>query len=98
MITASEARQLIHKEAAITECKRQTQSDIERAIACGLSKVCLSKTSCYLKQDGTIGSYKDGVYIDCTTEIEEWLYSLGYDIRPTGYINGYYQQTKDICW
>ncbi len=97
MISASEARKMINKEVAIEECKRRTEANIMRAIEAGRNKTCLSNTSCYLKEDGTIGTSKDR-YVNCEHEIKDWLRSLGYRIEPTGYIGGVLQRTEDICW
>lgn len=97
MITASEARKLMYKEVAIKECKHRTEEKIKGAINRGMSRTCLSTTSCYLKEDGTIGGCGDR-YVDCTYEIKEWLKSLGYRIEPTGYSGGVWQKTEDICW
>ena len=98
MINANEARKMINKEVAINECKRRIEESIMRAIEAGRDKTCLIDTSCYLKEDGTIGSYSDGRRIDCEYEIKIWLRELGYRIEPTGYIGGVLQRTKDICW
>ena len=97
MINANEARKMINKEVAINECKRITEASIMRAIEAGRNRTCLTSTTCYLKEDGTIGSYGDR-RIDCEYEIKSWLKDLGYRIEPTGYISGVWQRTKDICW
>ena len=41
MISASEARKLMYKEAAIEECKRRTEEKIKGAINRGMSRTCL---------------------------------------------------------
>jgi len=97
MINANEARQMIHKEVAIEECKRRTEEKIKGAISRGMSSTCLTTTYCYLKEDGTIGGCNDR-YVDCTYEIKQWLKSLGYRIQPTGYCGGVWQDSEDICW
>lgn len=97
MISASEARQRINKEAAINECKRRIEANIMQAIEAGRNRTCLCHTSCYLKEDGTVGGYGDR-HVDCEYEIKQWLKSLGYRIEPTGCIGGVWQRTEDICW
>ena len=97
MINANEARKRINKEAALNECMRRTEANIMEAIEKGRNKTCLCHTSCYLKEDGTVGGYGDR-YVDCEYEIKSWLKGLGYRIDPTGYIGGVWQRTEDICW
>jgi hypothetical protein len=97
MFTADEARTMMHKDAAIQECKKRTEEAIQRAVDASLNSCCLSTTSCYLKEDGTVGNSSDR-YVDCTDEIKRWLKSFGYKIKPTGYVGGILQNTEDIYW
>lgn len=97
MLTANEARNLIHKDVAIEECKRRTEERIRETIKRGRNSCCLVDTGCYLKEDGTIGNSGDR-YVDCESEIKSWLISLGYRIEPTGYSGGVWQLTEDIHW
>ena len=99
MINANEARQKMNKDVALNWCKEQVEKSILRAIENGRNKTCLCDTTCYMNEDGTVGSYStSNRRIDCEYEIKNWLRDLGYRIEPTGYIGGVWQRTEDICW
>lgn len=83
---------------------------IREANASGERKICFYATVWTNKQTGEISpTYKEEWgkenispykhdFDDYSGEIKNKFTNAGYIIKPTGYVNGVWQRSEDICW
>ena len=76
-------------EQAIKSVMRAIKDASER----GYRKTCFNPRAYY---------YKDGLGVrhrmDFYNEVKEEFEMNGYRFKPTGYVDGVWQQSEDICW
>lgn len=95
--SANEMRKLtIENETYEKGFKRAVEhviQSIERASKMGFRKTCFCPTSYWYDfEDGTRS------YIRFDDEVKAEFKKHGYIFKPTGYINGVWQDSEDICW
>lgn len=91
--SANEMRELTIKnemyEKGFKRAVDHVIESIQRASKLGLRKTSFCPTT-YTDESGYTIFFDD--------EVKELFKKYGYKFKPTGYINGVWQETEDICW